>query len=91
MTQVEYIRSRLFINGVNCKFDKDDTCQCSTQGCPYRVKVLIARNAAGKKEAIGVAKVLCEHHWHDDTKEPIKDRRRRIEAEARVISSKGPG
>ena len=65
MSQIQYIRSRLFIDGINCKFNKDNTCKCSTPGCPYRVKVTTGTNAAGKKAAVGVAQVLFGHHWHE--------------------------
>lgn len=94
MSRIEYIRSRLFIDGINCKFNKDDTCKCSTPGCPYRVKVTTRTNASGKKEAVGVAKVLFDRHWHDVTNitnESVKDRRRRIATERCVISTKGVG
>ena len=89
MTRVECIRSMLFVDGSYCKFDKDDMC-CSTLGCPYRVKVLTETTAAGKR-AMDVVTVLFERHWHDDTKESIAARRRRIATEARTIAEKGDG
>ena len=91
MSRVEYIRNRLFIDGINCKFDKDDTCQCSTPGCPSRVKVVTAINAFGKKEAVAVANVLFEHHWHDETNESVKNKRKRIAAEVRMLTEKADG
>ena len=91
MSRIEYIRNRLFIDGINCKFDKDDTCQCSTPGCPYRVKVVTAINAFGKKEAVAVANVLFEHHWHDETNESVKNKRKRTAAEVRMLTEKPDG
>ena len=75
---VRYFKSRLFIDGHNCKFNKNNVCRCSTPGCPYRVEVATLGSAHGKKRVASVVRVTFPRHWHGGPQERMKERRKRI-------------
>ena len=88
---VRYFKSRLFIDGHNCKFNKNNVCRCSTPGCPYRVEVATLGSTHGKKRVASVVRVTFPHHWHGGPKEHMKERRKRIVHEKALIERKGEG
>ena len=88
---VRYFKSRLFIDGHNCKFNKNNVCRCSTPGCPYRVEVATLGSTHGKKRVASVVRVIFPHHWNGGPQEHMKERRKLVVQEKALIERKGEG
>ena len=91
---VSYIGDHLFIDGINCRRHYGPYVQCTTKGCPFRVKVSLSRDEESGRERVGrVEGVVFGIHWHrgaDDT-ESSADLKRRLLAEIDAISRNAPG